>query len=163
MEMVYCGENHPCSYKSLHGTNYPNFSCSMMLQTSHAFEVKHNTFVTAATSLLTKFERFHRSQTSIKVTWRRLVIPPKWIGVKFKCRHQVNTTLFIAKEIFLHPNRTSLKLNEIIPGTECHFILNAVYNPASIDSGIRTSCKTLPYSKRVIFHSFVVGFELYTA
>ena len=135
----------------------------MKLQTSHAFDIKHNTFVTAATSRMTRFDKHNRSQTSIEVTWQRFAIPPKLIAVKFNCRHIINTTLFMKKVIFLHPNQTSLKLNGIIPGTECHFILKAVYNPASIDNGIRTSCKTLPYSKRIMFHSFGAECNLYTA
>ena len=162
MKMVYCSETYQM-YKNLQQFFPSSDVYTMKLQTSHTFDVKHNTFVTAATSRMTEFDKFHRSQTSIEVTWRRLVIPPKWIALKFNCRHIINTTLFIEKKILLHPNRTSLKLNDIIPGTECHFVLNAVYNPASIDNGIRTSCKTLPYSKRIMFQSFGVECDLYTA
>ena len=139
---------------------YPEISCMMQLRTCHVFDVKHNASVTAATSLMTQFEKVHRSQTSIEVSWRKFLFAPQLISVNFMCRHIINDTLYLDKTLFLHPNETSFMLQGILPATECCFVLKAVYNPASIDNGIRTTCKTLPYSKRIMLYSFGVGCTL---
>ena len=68
----------------------------------------------------------------------------------------VNNTIYLARKTILPPDQMSFLLDNIDPGTECNFVLKAVYNPASIDSGILTSCKTLPYSKSLMFDSFSV-------
>ena len=138
--------------------DYCNISCRMQFQTSYVLDVIISILLsfTTATSRMTRFGNFHRSQTSMEFTWRSFIIPPIWIAVSFRCRHIINTTLYLAREVFLHPNQTSLTLNDLLPGTECSFILSTVYNPASIDSGIHTSCKTLPYSKTIRLYSFCV-------
>ena len=132
----------------------------MQLRKCHVLDVKYNASVTVATSIMTQFEKGYLTQTSIALSWRELLFAPRWISVNFNCRHVINGTLFLERTLFLYPNQTGFILDGILPAIECNFILKAVYNLASIDNGIHISCKTLPYSKRIMM--FVVVYDAHT-
>ena len=64
------------------------------------------------------------------------------------CLHNCSVADFIRPKVsILHSNSTSFSIRDLRPDSVCVLKLVAVYNPASIDSGIVITSKTLAANK----------------
>ena len=105
---------------------------------------------------MTKFELFQRSNTTIIVWWKKPAITPKQFAIYVRCKHLFNNGTYLKSEALLPANKMHFMLNDLVPETQCDFILKAVYNPASIDNGILATCKTLESSKTVLLSKLFI-------
>ena len=101
---------------------------------------------TSGTSLVTQYHEFKRFNNCIQAFWQKLQYPAMKIEINVKCIYS-NGEIYFTVKIILPPNETSFTFTGLQPGSQCEFILKAVYNPASLDNGISVSYMVLPARK----------------
>ena len=106
----------------------------------------------AVTSWITSFLPFERFGNSIQANWKEPVHHPFKLVITVTCKYGcINGQIYLVRKNVLPPNQTSVTFTGLVPGSECDFTLKAVYNPASIDSGISVTYMILPASKTLPF------------
>lgn len=104
--------------------------------------------VAKGTSLMTEFEEFQKGSNYITATWKA----PAYLANHFKLSISCNyicdhDSLYLMNAYTVPSYTTSFNFTELAPGSHCYITLIAVYNPASLDSGIRLDAYTLFESK----------------
>ena len=108
-----------------------------------------------ATSLVTQFEEFKRLNNSIEARWKEVDHPAMRLEIVASCKYDCeNGQIYLVNKTVLAPNEASFMLTGLVPGSQCEFILKAVYNPASLDKGINVTYMVLPASK-ISYHTHV--------
>ena len=107
-------------------------------------------WITAATSLMTKFEGYTSSNDLIQAIWRKPVYLPTHFELSVKCRQECNDEIYLSMKLILRPNTTTQTVSGLVPRSQCCFTLKAVYNPASIDKGIKRTFTNSPSGKLLL-------------
>ena len=116
--------------------------------------ISTNNFFTVATSKVTNFKTFKRYGNSIQAHWRELAYPAMKLEITATCKYDCdNGQIYLVNKTVLPPNETSITFTGLAPGSQCHFMLKATYNPASFDDGISVPYMVLPASKMFTFHT----------
>lgn len=107
-----------------------------------------------ATALMITFHSVSSGMDYIQVHWTLPKYAPERYQLRYSCQSRstflcrdggdyVTGTMQSLNENF---NTTEIKISELHPSSVCKLNLLAVYNPASIDSGIDITATTLPES-----------------
>ena len=83
------------------------------------------------------------------IFWSPPSIPPMTYRINVACRLLCNNMEYNRAKVNRRPYLTTQNVDNLLPGSACTFTLLAVYNPASIDSGITRTVFTLNTSKYV--------------
>lgn len=89
------------------------------------------------------------SDNSITLIWTKPRYFPQYYQVIFSCTWTCHNLIKIKRESMVSALATAHTIENLHPASECDFVFSAVYNPASIDSGIAHSSKTLYPSKHI--------------
>lgn len=124
----------------------PLFCFTMILSTLYQFICD---FSNTATSLTIKEFNFHASSDFIRIKWavRYPILSAKQYKFHFSCTLLCNEKLhYVLRRAFTSIAR-SVKLGPLHPASKCSMTFTAVYNPASLDPGVRYNFTTLYESK----------------
>lgn len=76
------------------------------------------------------------SRTSLVVEWRKPRFLPYWYIVSYNLIQQSDGLVYGWTKTSLNENSTKFSVRDISPGTLCKWELKAIYNSATLDSGI---------------------------
>ena len=97
-----------------------------------------------ATRLMVLGLRYQSATTFIKITW----LAPAFVPYRYR-QHTVchmwydSQNIYLDQRIILPRNARESTVNNLIPSSPCTITLRAVYNRASIDSGVKINVSTL--------------------
>ena len=108
-----------------------------------------------ATSRMISSHSIASGSDYVKVNWTHLQFPPERYQLKYVCSVKTACTpshdtshYVVAKAQNISLDTTSVTISNLCPCSSCMLILLAVYNPASIDTGIMITGTTLDEKAR---------------
>lgn len=84
---------------------------------------------------------------SIEISWDLAQFKPIHFEISFSCRLMCDSTPYQKARSFLQPSSVAFTQTGLYPGSVCEVELVALYNPASIDSGLKMVAYTLISSR----------------
>lgn len=93
---------------------------------------------------------------SIEVRWIPPIFKPLYLELRTSCRLSCSDRIYFMNETLIPPFHTWTTISDLRPNTVCTVRLKALYNPASIDSGMTKIVRTLSTSKSWIPYTNLV-------
>ena len=88
----------------------------------------------------------------VRVEWRRPKFEPMYYKLSYSCKLKHDVTDYISKKfILIDSNEFTYKIRSVFPDSLCKLTLHAVYNLASVDSGITTTGMTISSGKEIVY------------
>ena len=105
------------------------------------------TFHSSATKLMTTFNEVISGANQLEVSWTIPTYFPYYYMQTASCTLLCDEGTYYLHEVLIPGRQYSNTINELEPGSVCLIKQLAIYNPASIDSGIGLVAHTLQSSK----------------